>query len=192
MSAPGMRVNRVMLFRAYPFEVRPGGMVMLEGSGFSKSLNKVYFNGSSPLAATSTNGTTMTIVVPGTLSEGQYKLTVSNTLGSSENPGIEIPIKVTSFPQPAPIIKGASISGETVTVTGEGFTAQSSVLTTLGNFPGAISSSGATLSFRLSELSQYEQVKKHLQGNKYQFTLWIFVQNEHGTNKNPYKLDLSL
>ena len=191
-AAPGMRVNRVMLFRAYPYEVRPGGSVTLEGSGFSRSLNKVYFDGSNPITATSTNGTTMAVVVPNSLPEGQYQLTVSNTLGSSENPDIKIPIKVTSAPQPGPTIKNASLSGETVTLLGEGFTVQNTVMTTLGNSPATLYSDGTTLSFRLSELSQYDQVKKQLQGNQYLFTLWIFVQNEHGTNKNPYKLDIVL
>ena len=86
----GMRVNRVFLFRALPYEVRPGENLVLEGSGFSKGSNKIYFNGTESATATSTNGTSMNLTVPGSLVAGEYKISISNILGSSENASIPI------------------------------------------------------------------------------------------------------
>jgi len=187
-SAPGMRVDQVMLFRAFPFEVRSGDSVVLDGSGFSKTLNKVSFNGSHPITATSTDGAILKIPVPLDLAEGEYKLSVSNVLGSSDNPDINIVIKVTNNPQSAPTIESASIVGDIVTLVGSGFTSTNRLFTTLGDSSGPISSNGATLTFRVTDLSRYDQVKQFTLG-KYQVTLWIFVENEHGINKEPYKLE---
>src|SRR3989344_3935208 len=53
--ALGMRANRIMLFRAFPFEVRSGDIITLDGSGFSKTLNKVYFDGGNPVKPTSSS-----------------------------------------------------------------------------------------------------------------------------------------
>jgi len=177
-----------MVFRATPFEVKPGDYITIDGSGFSKTLNKVYFDGGSVLNASSANGTSLIVPVPA-LTEGQYKVSVSNVLGSSENPDISVFIKVTSTPESGPTISSASISGETVLLAGTGFTTSNTVATTLGNST-PISASGNTLTFRLNELSQYEQVKKSMLGRPYKLVLWIFVQNEHGINKDPYKLDI--
>ena len=187
-SAPGMRVDQVMLFRAFPFEVRSGDSVVLDGSGFSKTLNKVSFNGSHPITATSTDGAILKIPVPLDLAEGEYKLSVSNVLGSSDNPDINIVIKVTNNPQSAPTIESASIIGDIVTLIGSGFTSTNRLFTTLGDSSSPISSNGATLTFRVTDLSRYDQVKQFTLG-KYQVTLWIFVENEHGINKEPYKLE---
>lgn len=187
-SAPGMRVNRVMLFRAFPLEVRPGDNILLDGSGFSRTLNNIYFNGGSLITATSTNGTILEVPVPTGLAEGEYRLTVSNSLGSSDNPNIKIAIKVTNSPQPGPIIESASIAGETVTLIGSGFTSANYLITTLGDSSGSISSNGTTLTFRISDLSRYNQIRRFTLGN-YQVALWIYVQNEYGANKEPYKLD---
>ena len=187
-AAPGMRVNRVMLFRAFPYEVRPGDSLVLDGSGFSRTLNKVYFNGDNALDATSTDGTTMKISVPANLTEGEYKLSISNVLGSSD-PDIKVLLKVTNSPQPAPTIESASIVGDTVMLIGNGFTATNNLFTTFGNSSNSVSSNGTTLSFRLPDLSWYDKIKKSLLGRLYQATLWIYVQNEHGINENPYKLE---
>lgn len=191
LAAPGMRVNRVMLFRATPFEVRPGDFVTLDGSGFSKTLNKIYFNGGSPITATSTDGMTLEIPVPANLTEGEYSLSVSNVLGSSENPDITVTFKVTNNPQPGPTIESASIVGDMVTLIGSGFTSLNNLFTTLGDSSSPISSNGTALTFRVTDLSRYDQIKQFTLG-KYQVALWIFVQNEHGVNKEPYKLEIMI
>ncbi|OHA92557.1 MAG: hypothetical protein A2665_02395 [Candidatus Zambryskibacteria bacterium RIFCSPHIGHO2_01_FULL_46_30] len=188
-SVLGMRINRVMLFRAFPFEARPGDLVTLDGSGFSKTLNKVYFNGGTPVTATSTNGITLDISVPTNLAEGEYSLSVSNVLGSSDNPDIRILVKVTNNPQPGPAIESASIVGDTVTLIGKGFTSLNNLFTTLGDSSGPVSSNGTTLTFRVADLSRYDQIKQFTMG-KYQASLWIYVQNEHGINKDPYRLEI--
>ena len=188
-STPGMRVNRVMLFRAYPFEARPGDFITLEGSGFSKTLNKVYFNGGTPVPATSTDGATLEIPVPVNLAEGEYGLSVSNVLGSSDNTNTNIVIKITSNPQPGPTIESASITGDMVTLIGKGFTSTNNLFTTLGDSSGPVPSNGTALTFRVADLSRYEQIKQFTMG-KYQAALWIYVQNEHGINKEPYKLEI--
>ena len=188
-SVLGMRINRVMLFRAFPFEARPGDLVTLDGSGFSKTLNKVYFNGGTPVTATSTNGITLDISVPTNLAEGEYSLSVSNVLGSSDNPDIRILVKVTNNPQPAPTIESASITGDMVTLIGKGFTSTNNLFTTLGDSSGPVPSNGTALTFRVADLSRYEQIKQFTMG-KYQAALWIYVQNEHGINKEPYKLEI--
>jgi len=190
-AALGMRANQVMLFRAFPFEVRPGGVITLDGSGFSKTLNKVYFDNSHSVVATSSDGVTLEISVPTALAEGEYKLSVSNAWGSSENLNITILIKVTNNPQPAPTIKSASIVGDTVTLIGNGFTSANNIITTLGDSARPISSNGDILTFRITELSMYNEIRKFTLG-KYQAALWIYVQNEHGINKEPYELDITI
>ena len=190
-AALGMRANQVMLFRASPFEVRPGDMVTLDGSGFSKTINKIYFNDSNPVDATSTDGITLDVRVPFILSEGEYSLSVSNTLGSSNNPDIAIAIKITNNPRSGPIIENASIVGDTVTLTGSGFTSANNIITTLGDSARPISSNSDILTFRITELSMYNEIRKFTLG-KYQAALWIYVQNEHGANKEPYKLEIMI
>lgn len=193
-SIPGIRANRIMLFRATPFEVRPGDPIMLNGSGFSKTLNKIYFNGGYEVIATSTNGTTMAVLVPSSLSEGQYNLSVSNSLGTSnsDNPNIIITIKVTNNPQQAPTINSVSLDGDTVTVIGSGFTSANNILTTFGNLSSPISANGDTITFRITDLRLYNKIKQSTLGRKYQSALWIYVKNEHGSNKDPYKLDITI
>src|SRR3990167_3353247 len=85
-AALGMRANQVMLFRAFPFEVRSGDVISLDGSGFSKTINKIYFDNSHSVVATSSDGVTLEISVPTALAEGEYKLSVdrkSTRLNSS-------------------------------------------------------------------------------------------------------------
>ncbi len=191
-TAPGMKAGRVMLFRAFPFEVRPGDPITLDGSGFSRTLNKVYFNGDSPDIATSTDGVTLEVSVPARLAEGEYKLTVSNVWGSSENPSITVLIKVTNSPHAAPTIESASIAADdTITLVGSGFTSANNIITTLGNSSHPISASGDTLIFRVADLSMYNETRAFTLG-KYQEVLWIYVQNEHGANKEPYQLEITI
>lgn len=190
-SAPGMRVNRVMLFRTTPFEARPGDSITLDGSGFSKTHNEIYFNSGNMLIATSTNGTILKISVPINLSEGEYNLSIKNSLGTSD-PQIKISIKITNNPQPAPTITNASIAGDIVTLTGSGFTSSSIIISTFGNFSSPVSSSGTTISFSITNLSQYNQIKQFTGDKTYPTELWIYVQNEHGINKDPYKLEITI
>ena len=190
-AAIGMRAGRVTLFRASPFQVRAGGTIILDGSGFSKTANKIYFSGSNAATATSTNGSTMSVVVPNSVSNGEHELHIENMLGSSKNSDIKIKIRVTDNPQPPPVITGASLSGDTVTVTGTGFTSSNSLFTTFGDSASSISSSGNTLSFRVTDLSRYNQIRGFTQG-QYKAALWIFVQNENGMNRDPYKIDINI
>ena len=111
-----------------------------------------------------------------------------NVLGSSD-PQIKVGIKVTDNPNPGPQITSASISGDIVTITGSGFTSSNNLYTTFGNSLSPVSSSGNSLIFNVTDLSIYNKIKS-LTGTKYKAILWIYVQNEHGTNKDPYKLDV--
>ena len=190
-SAPGLRSNRVMLFRATPYEVRPGENLSLEGSGFSKTVNKVYLNEVEIGSATSTLGAKLSIKVPSNFPEGSYKISVGNVLGSSENPKFPVSIKVTSSPQPPPVVERATLTSETVTLLGQGFGPTNTIVTNLGT-ASSPSSLGTTLSFRLSDLAQYNQLKKSLIKKGYQISLWVYVQNEHGVSQDPYKIDITI
>lgn len=189
-AAPGTQVNRIFVFRATPFEVRPGGSITIDGSGFSRTLNKVYFNGISSVTATSSNGTTLMLNVPTNLSVGEYKISVVNVLGTSANAKIPVVIKVTNTPQQGPTIISASVSGDMVTLVGEGFTSLNTIITTLGNSSKTLPANGKTLTFPVTDLAFYSRVKQSFLGRKYQVALWIYVQNEHGINKDPYRLDI--
>ena len=190
--AIGIRADKVIIFRAFPFEVQSGDVITLEGSGFSRTANKVYFNGNSSVTAVSENGATMRVAVPTGLDNGEYKVTVSNSLGSSEMPNVDIRIKVTSNPQSAPIIESASLIGDTLTVIGKGFTDSNNLFTTLGNSSGPLPSpNGTTIISSLTDLSFYDKIREQTQG-KYQVSLWIYVQNEHGINKDPYELKIMI
>ncbi len=188
----GVQVNKIYLFRAFPFEVKPKSVVSLEGSGFSRTLNKIYFNGKDATTAVSTTGTSLKVTLPSKLTPGEYRVSVVNSFGSSENPEIPVIVRVTDTPIAPPVIQGASISGDIVTVTGQGFGSSSTVFTSFGNTPGPVPAQDSTLSFRLSELSQFERVKNTLPEGSFQAILWIYVESEHGANKTPYRLDIRL
>jgi hypothetical protein len=185
----GLQKNKIMLFRATPYEVRPGDIISLDGSGFSKTDNRVLFNGGSDVLATSTDGVSLKVVVP-SISEGQYSLSLTNKLGSSLRTEFPVTIRVTNNPSPAPIITSATLSGDMITVVGSGFTASNNVISTFGNSSGSISSSGNSLTFSLSGLSLYQKIKEATKGKKYQSSILIYIYNEHGMSKDPYKLDL--
>jgi hypothetical protein len=189
--AMGMRAGQIMLFRTYPFEVRSGDLIILEGSGFSRTLNKVYFNSGYPVVATSTDGVTLRVLIPSELSEGEYQLSATNVFGSSDQLGTKISIKVTNNPQLPPRIESATLVGDTVSLVGSGFTSANNLFTTLGDSSGSITADGNSLTFRVTDLSRYEQTKIFTKG-KYQVALWIFVQNEHGMNRAPYRLNITI
>ena len=190
-AAPGLRINKVALFRTIPYELRPGDRLLLQGSGFSKTSNKIYFNGGNPVTGISTDGVAMSITVPKDLAYGQYKVGVFNKLGTSNNPMLPIYIQVAASPVGAPIITSASLNKDQVVVTGENFTSANKILTNFGEHKVPVSSSdGKSLSFSLSNLSMYENIKKYYTGQK--MALWIYVQNEHGVAKNAFKLDLTI
>jgi len=194
-AAPGLRANRIVLFRATPFEVRPGSTITLDGSGFSRTFNKVYFDGEEPVTAISTTGVSMKVVVPRTLSNGEHQISVTNSFGSSENPSQPILIKVTDTPSPPPVILSASVSGDVVTLVGQGFSSSNSIFTSLGNTssPSFTTAQGGVLTFRVSDLSMYQELKASFSSEgPHDIALWVYVQGEHGANKDPYKVDITI
>lgn len=192
-SAPGMRVNRVFLYQVSPYEAAPGDLVTLTGSGFSTASNTILFGSKVSTSATSTNGTTMVVRVPNNLKEGDYTVSVANTLGVSTAAGLEIPVKITNNPRQGPIITSASNVNGVVTVTGSGFADANNLYTTFGTLTGVLSSDGKSLTFRISSLSEYVNVKNILYGRSSVLApLWISIQNEYGVTASPYKIDIIL
>ncbi len=192
ISIPGMLSNKVVLFQAFPYEVKPGGSLNLSGSGFSTKSNTVSFGGGIKVEATSTNGFNLKVMVPNTLSEGTYKLSVSNILGSSENPNIPVSVKITSNPISEPIITSAIFNIDTITLKGKGFTSTNGLITTMGNLNGAISTTGTELSFKVSDLSDYLKVKNTKKTASLSLPIWIFIQNEHGVSKTAYSVNIKI
>ncbi len=192
-EAHGIRANKLFLFRASPFEVRPGDILTLDGSGFSKTSNKIYFNSGNEVVATSSNGISMKVVVP-SLSMGDYRLSVSNSLGEAngDKKEISVMVRVTNSPISPPTIEKASISGESITLTGSGFTGSNYIYSTFGNSSQTYSSNGSTLTFSLSDLALYSKIKASTKGKKYPTVLWITVSNEHGSNREPYQMQFSI
>jgi hypothetical protein len=193
VSNNGLKTNQVSVFRTLPFEVKPGGVLKVEGSGFSKTFNKVNFTKGVSVNTVSQDGASLLIIVPKNLSEGEYKLSVSNSFGVSDADKLPVTVKITSNPTPAPVIDNASFSNGVVVLTGKGFTSKNYISTTLGelNAPIAPSTSGG-LSFDVTNLSLYSKTKESFLGRSYPMTLWIFVRNEHGVSEKAYPLDINL
>jgi hypothetical protein len=192
--APGAQANKIMLFQATPYEVKPGDTIVLKGSGFNVSSNNVHFGTRATVAATSTGGTLISVTVPAFIPHGDYDLSVSNNLGSSNtaNNSAKVSIKVTSSPRTPPTITSASVSGSTVTLIGEGFSSSNNLVTTLGTLGGVSSFDGRSISFQLNNLSEYARVKQQLKNKNIQTSIWIHINNDRGTSNDPYKLDIVL
>lgn len=194
LSSPGLRSNQVMVFRAVPFEVKPGSTLRIDGSGFSKTLNKVYFNSKQVASTVSLDGTSLTIFIPRDISEGEYRISVLNSFGLSDTEKFPVSVKVTSKPAPAPVVKSAYFSNNNVTLMGLGFTRNNYISSTLGDLSGPVSPSDldGSLSFDIRNLALYSKAKEASMGRSYSVALWVFVRNEHGVSQDPYQVDINI
>ncbi|MDQ3089736.1 MAG: IPT/TIG domain-containing protein [bacterium] len=192
LSGPGIRSNRVLLFQATPYEVRPGGEVTLVGSGFSKTENRVLIGDKVGIFATSTNGTEIRFKIPSNFKENTYKITVFNQLGSSTNPVAPVLVKVTKKPQSPPSVSSATIEGGVITISGSGFSESNNIYTNMGSVEKIKLSKRKTLSFSIASLTSYSQAKNSLKGAVAVFPLSIFIQNEHGISQVPYNIDITI
>lgn len=189
ISALGQRINGVFLYQVSPYEVKPGDKIVLSGSGFSTTYNNISIGDLKGLSATSTNGTEMELVIPKDTTYGIHEVSVSNNLGSSLNPNIKILIKVSDSPSAPPLISGVNYNNGIFVVTGEGLADKNNIITTLGQLQGVSSLDGKTLTFRISDLSDYGKIKT-LSSSSFPVSFAIFIQNEHGFTKNPYQLKI--
>ncbi len=193
ISNNGLKINQVTVFRALPFEVKPGGVLKIEGSGFSRTFNKVYFNKTQSINTISQDGTSLWVIIPKGMRNGEYIISVSNSFGVSDSDKLPIKVKITDEPLPGPFIKNATFSNDTIVLIGSGFTGKNYIFTTLGELKTTIPvSSDGTLSFSISNLSLYSKTKDSFLGRSYSMTLSIFVQNEHGASEKPYSMEITI
>jgi hypothetical protein len=180
---------KAVLFQASPYEVKPGGDLVLNGSGFSYSGNIVNFGSGAQVEATSSDSTTLNIKVPPTLFPGEYELSI---LGGQAVSNSKVYVKVTNNPRTPPIISKVIYSAGYLTIIGDGFSSSNALVTSLGTLSNVSSFDGKTITFRANDLSDYSRIKKQLAGRQVQTVLWIQVSNDRGTSKEAYKLDVRL
>lgn len=191
LTVPGLKKGQIFLFQATPYEVKPGGVVKLSGSGFDSLENYISFDGKYTIMATSSNGSEMTIKIPDNLSQGTYVLTTYNKLGTND-PNMPVTIKITNDPQNPPTINSIEENNGIIEITGSGFGSSNTVITPLGNLENIKSSRDGTIEFNIEDLGYYELIKSHQNGKQAIFPLPVYVLSEHGVSTSSITVNISI
>ncbi|HEV2600765.1 MAG TPA: peptidoglycan-binding domain-containing protein [Candidatus Babeliales bacterium] len=162
LSSSGLVDHSLNLYSVTPYQVAPGGTITLGGTGFSTNQNTVTIGQYSLQNQTSSDAQHITIVVPQVVPSGTYNLGItSNGITAKTAQNKPVSIVVTQNPSQAPTITSVSpaqVSGnDTVTITGTGFTSDTTIITALGTVTHLNSTDGKTLTFIPSQLSSFSK-----------------------------------
>jgi len=189
--------QKVFLYRALPAQVAPKGTVTLSGSGFDATENTVHFAGTAIPNLPSADGKTINVPLPGDLALQKHEVWVENKNGTTKGSPSPIRFLVTNTPVDPPKIIAVnpslvSIHEDTIVITGTGFApAGNNFYTSLGTAMNLSSSDGKTISLKLNSLSNLEKVKNpDLRGIT--ISLWMSIQNENGTQIDPFPVPVTL
>lgn len=135
----------------YPstYVVHPGDKVTIYGGGFTEAANTLHIGDAFLLDGLTRTGLgTLEVTIPENAPKGKFDLWVENTKGVSNKSFIIITVADTLPPTIISLSTTTTQLGNTITVTGSGFTAQNNeIFSNYAKIKGVSSSDGTTLSF---------------------------------------------
>ena len=177
----------VFVFSVNPFQVKPGGTVVISGSGFSTSSNSVYLGDTLIGNSISTSTTELSFQVPQTISLNTYKVRVTNNSGDSTNDFQAVNLVITNSPLPTPVISsispGTIDASSTVSISGTGFTQSgNSVYSPFGIINNIGATSSTMLQFSVTDFSNLPILNSIPQAQGSTFQIPMYVSNANGSS----------
>ncbi len=157
--AAGMgNLERPLMAFFSTYEISPGETLTITGGGFTNT-NTITFDTKygTPftLTGTSSNGTTITLLIPKDTAIGKYTIWVSNERGKTEYPKrLAVKKKGTPPPVVTSITPSSGTYGTEVTVTGVGFTPEDNEILGALSIMDLPSKDGVTLHFKIEPMSE--------------------------------------
>jgi peptidoglycan hydrolase-like protein with peptidoglycan-binding domain len=184
------------LYFVDPYEVTPGGVIILHGVSFALDFTNTVSIGSSYSVPNlkSANGNTLVVTLPNALQSGEYEVWVNNPNGLSQNVQNPISFVITSNPVPPPHIISVSPFSPTInsniTITGENFSATgNNIYSYAGLVPNLSSPDGKTISVSLSSFPLMSKITAKVMTTTFPF--WLTVQNTNGVDRGGYKIQIT-
>lgn len=188
----------VRVYATSKYQARPGDELVLEGEGFTRTLNTLHFgNSTSTPNLISSDSINLSFIIPKNLPLGKYDLFVTNANGTSKNETIKIYIVVTNNPSEGPTVEKvepatATIDDE-ITVSGKRFTASgNNIYSMFGNVMNLHSSDGKTLKFKPSLMTQVAKIYAEKSTKNTQIEVLFYISNDNGYNKRPASFIIKL
>lgn len=183
--------SKPLLFNVSKYQAKRGESVTVQGNGFLASGNSIVFDSQNRIdGITSVSGTSVTFVIPASLPNGSYNLSVENKNGSTYSSSFGNFFTVTDSPSVPP--KVFSISPQaipysresTLTILGEGFTATGNdVFVDFGTASNIASSDGKTLNLKLSAFTGFSEAGSQagvFSKAKVSIPVFVVVKNSSG------------
>ncbi len=140
------------LFFVDPYQTMPNSTITLHGASFNLDSTNTVFIGPTSFVPNlkSSDGSIITVVLPSSLTPGNYEVWVTNSNGSSRNIQNSISFIITNNPQPEPQITSVSPTSTptsgTITISGDNFsTTGNNIYSTLGTVDNMASKDGKTI-----------------------------------------------
>lgn len=177
------------LFAFSETQTRPGTELIASGFGFTSTDNTVSIGGYEVSGLQSSDGMTLSFVLPSGISEGTYDAWVTNSKGTSRNDAQPIRLTVTQNPTPRPILTSVSPSvpsvSDTVTLSGEHLSGAFALYTSLGIVQN-IYATNSSIQFNISDSSLISKIKdaNYVKGKIVQ--VYVIVATPQGYNKDMF------
>lgn len=188
VNKPTTQTKKVFVYTTNSYQVLPNSSVTLTGKGFTPDSNTVHVGENIIISNISTtDNAKITFALPSNAQLGKNELWVENANGSSRSSETPIYIFITSTPLAVPSI--TSISPETVsktgqvTITGQNFTNQNNIYSTVGDIKNVSSADGTTITFNVKDFSRFKGKEVNA---------WVYVQNERGVTPTPMQIKIKL
>ena len=183
--------SKPLIFSLSRYEVKHGDTVVVTGSGFLPTGNSLVFDTSYRVDnLTSADGTSLSVLVPHSVPNGSYNISVENKNGTTFNATYGNFFTISDNPQDPPTVsrvtpdKVVFDSNSTITITGTGFSPEKNeVYTGLGSASGIPSSDGKTLSVTLSSLSEFKRATQYasaLKSARISVPMFVVVKTSAG------------
>lgn len=183
----------VRLYTTSEYQIAPGKDLVLEGEGFTPTLNVVHFGDNYSVSSLNADAEDLKIslVIPKDIRLGEYDIWVSNNNGTSKRDDLKIFLLITNNPAERPIVDKVSPSpvaydGE-ITLTGSNFASNgNNIYSSFGNLSGVSSPDGKTLKFKVSSLSEIHKLKENENLIKGKILDgYLYIENNNGISKTP-------
>jgi hypothetical protein len=173
------------LFQVSPYQVRPGGVVVVKGMGFQSQGNTLYVGDTASLSAESGDGMSFTTTIPPSVSEGSYNVYVKNSRGSTLSTERPIHIMVTNSPKPLPKITSVEPSvvspDGTIVVRGDSLSGLEGLYTSVGWVLGSSNSINLKSLQYMKNFTESPYVKS---GSKFKFA--VYAKTDAGMSDEPF------